>query len=449
MKHTLLKSLLVVSIIVAVAGFTADLINTNKYGGVDLRNRVVGARVLFELKEDPYSFKWSEGLSDRYLDPSDNAAIAVTRVTVTPTLLGFYAIFSAIPYRTQRMGWLFFQWGCLLGSVLLLAACAKTKDKRMIIWIISLLGVSGSYFWRLHVERGQIYIFYTFLVSLSYYLYQTYGERKKQENTSWRLAVSGLIIGILIALRPTFLFLLIPFFLYKRFVFVSYAAVALVVSVIGIELITPLPIWQTYADSIAVQGQMRTDETVNFVPMGVVEAEGIDIHDFLGVPGEDSSIQRILRAALDRWVSGTALLALLAVFLALASLGMLRWNIRQPSPSELFFLGAALAFFAGFFIAAPRWPYANAMWLFLIPLVIIFSKKEKWAGPFDAAVYALIFLGLLFGAGFHLIPHAQFIADISIPGALFLFAITIFLGHAKNKSLTPEHELARGKRSHL
>jgi len=56
----LLRITLIASILVAVAGFLTDFNNTRKYGGIDLRDRVVGARVASELNRDPYFFGHSK-----------------------------------------------------------------------------------------------------------------------------------------------------------------------------------------------------------------------------------------------------------------------------------------------------------------------------------------------------------------------------------------------------
>src|SRR3954470_14128773 len=55
---------------------------TGTYGGIDVRNRCVGARVL-TAGMDPYTFRWQPGMPDTLLDPRHPAE--VPRVTVPPT----------------------------------------------------------------------------------------------------------------------------------------------------------------------------------------------------------------------------------------------------------------------------------------------------------------------------------------------------------------------------
>ena len=63
-----LSPLLIFAIIISVFGFYRDFTNTIRYGGIDLRPRVVGARLLLE-DIDPYHFKWTQNESDLLLDP--------------------------------------------------------------------------------------------------------------------------------------------------------------------------------------------------------------------------------------------------------------------------------------------------------------------------------------------------------------------------------------------
>ncbi len=99
--YSLLNVVLVFTIIIAIRGFLIDFSNTYTYGGVDLRNRVVGARLMLEGL-DPYRFKWSEGYPDTLLDPIDNPLTPVNRVSVPPTVLMLHVPLAGIKYSIQR-----------------------------------------------------------------------------------------------------------------------------------------------------------------------------------------------------------------------------------------------------------------------------------------------------------------------------------------------------------
>src|SRR5207253_10639814 len=53
---------------VTLAVLALTFLDVFHYAGVDLRNRVVGARVLL-AGEDPYAFRWQPGLPLELLDP--------------------------------------------------------------------------------------------------------------------------------------------------------------------------------------------------------------------------------------------------------------------------------------------------------------------------------------------------------------------------------------------
>jgi len=422
----LLRITLIASILVAVAGFLTDFNNTRKYGGIDLRDRVVGARVASELNRDPYFFKWTSDLSDRFLDPLDNRAIPLyTRLTVTPAVLSLHSLFSEIPYKAQRYFWFFIQWVSLLGSIYLLAKIlSDNSDNRALIWILGLLGISGSMFWRLHSERGQIYILYIFLFSFSFYLYDKYQKKNNNRRFNSLFVASALIFGYLISLRPTFIFAIIPFLIYKKFKFASIIIAGMAASVLISSLLSPAPLWKSYSRSIQLQTLLFSDETINYQPYDQNIADGLNLKNSLSVPGEDSSLFRIFRAVFNQWFSSQTLFILLLGFLIIISLIIYKYKIPEISSRQLFFLAIALSFFSEFFIAAPRWPYANVIWL--IPLSIMIAEAKKIAvSRLVILADVIVFLGLIANLGFHLIPRFTFIGDVGIPTATLLFLIAM------------------------
>ncbi|MDO8584877.1 MAG: glycosyltransferase 87 family protein [bacterium] len=435
-SRAILYILLAAAILVAVAGFVADFKNTAFYGGVDLRNRVTAARVAQELKQDPYFYKWSPKESDRYLDPSDNTAIPVARVTVPPTVLLFQNLISALPYGTQRWIWFAFQWAALIASLALLAqyvyrvseeSCAKRN--RLLVITLGLLFISGSSFWRLHVERGQIYVWYVSLFSAALYLYSRAEEKSSalqappltKEEYEWLpLAASGLILGYLISLRPPFIFAIIPFLLYKKFKFVSFVAAGALTSVLITGLFFPFALWKSYEQSATFQGAMRTDAATNFTSVGVDVAEGMNIHEFLSVPGEDSSLQRIIRGATGQWVGSATLALLLVITTALLAFFMYRFHPSlSVGTNDLFLAGIAFTMLAELFIPAPRWPYADVIWL--IPLALLVQKLSTTTrGTLRSTVLGLMLTGLMLNTGVHGISRLTLLGEGLFIGALLL-----------------------------
>ncbi len=430
-KNLVLDVALTVAWIIAILGFFTDVYNTHKFGGVDLRNRVVAARVTQELHQDPYYFKWNNGLSDHYLDPSDNILIPVSRVTVPPTVLLFHNLFSFLPYSFERWIWFIFQWICLLLSIYLLTRLTNSEVTKKLIWILGFFFISGSYFWRLHVERGQIYIFYTALFILSVYLYKKFIESEKNiKSASKLLAGSGLILGYLISLRPTFIFALLPFFLYKKFKFVAISISGIIFSIILTSLFIPLPLWQNYYHSIQFQGLMRISPDANFQSVGIDVAEGFNMRNFLDVPGEDSSLQRIIHGLFKTWPTSNQMLILLFLFFAGLTFYLLKTKKWGVAGLELFFLGSIFSFFSEFFTPAPRWPYANVIWLIPLGLFLIESEKISVKSAPLFLTYTLLLLALFSNIGFSLIPHFMLLGDVALVLALLL-AFQVILKNKK------------------
>jgi len=87
----------------------------------------------------------------------------------------------------------------------------------------------------------------------------------------------------------------------------------------------------------------------------------------------------------------------------------------------LFFAGVALTFLSEFFIPAPRWPYANVIWLIPLALIISSAVKIQKITPLLFVVFSLSAAGLFFNIGFHLIPYLTLLGDFFILLAVFLF----------------------------
>ena len=135
-NNKILNLLIVSAIIITLIGFAIDLQNTFVYWGTDLRNRVVGARLIIDGIE-PYFFSWHQGLSDRFLDPLDPVNSVISRVSVPPTVLALQSTIASLPYMPQKIIWLIVQWSAFLGSVFLLIKTSKSQVKTNLILVVS------------------------------------------------------------------------------------------------------------------------------------------------------------------------------------------------------------------------------------------------------------------------------------------------------------------------
>lgn len=128
--------LLLLAVLVTAIGFLVDLQNTFTYIGTDLRNRVIGARLIIE-GIDPYFFKWVPGLSDRFYDPSDDARHILSKTSVPPTVLALHWIMARLPYLQQKLLWLIVQWAAFASIVSIFIKSNTSKIKINSILIVS------------------------------------------------------------------------------------------------------------------------------------------------------------------------------------------------------------------------------------------------------------------------------------------------------------------------
>lgn len=196
MKYWLLSTLVGGMCLVNVCHSWNDV---QDYGGTDLRVRVIGARAVVRGL-NPYTIRETEDLDPALRDPDQRG---LSRCTYPPTLLFLYSPLSALTYPKQRAIWAALEWFAFVGSVFLLGGCLHSKASRYCFCISAIGLVGGSWFWRLHVERGQYYIFIVLLISLGMRLLLTTRHN----------IVAGCVWGIAVCLRPTSVFFLLPWLL--------------------------------------------------------------------------------------------------------------------------------------------------------------------------------------------------------------------------------------------
>jgi len=182
----------IVIILVASSSMIFSIKDLCDYAGIDLRSRVVGARAIL-LSLDPYSTGWHVGMPLELADSLQRYP-GVSRNTADPPFLLVYVPFANFSYRTQQIIWWGLGWFSLAATIFALLSSDRNQDTRRLFFLVAVICVVGSWFWRLHAERGQYYIFVTMLVC-----FDIAALRNVRESPSWL----GIPSGIAIALRPT------------------------------------------------------------------------------------------------------------------------------------------------------------------------------------------------------------------------------------------------------
>lgn len=197
--------LLIYAVIIGAWGIAYDTFYTIKYGGIDLRNRVVGTRNLL-AGNDPYYTKWDVDTPEYFVDGRDYQWIPVSRCTVPPSYLVLQAPFKKISYKTQQYLWFVAQELMLIFSILLLAKAAGKRYK--IVLIIGFMFFLGSSFWRFHVANGQIYVLFVFVITMAYIV----AKSACKNRDFW----TGFFLGLVTSWRPPLILMGLPFIFYKK-----------------------------------------------------------------------------------------------------------------------------------------------------------------------------------------------------------------------------------------
>ncbi len=415
----LINFLLIYSVLMSAISISYDTVNTLKYGALDLRNRVVGTRVLLN-GEDPYFFKWDQNTPEEFVDARDfYYDLPVSRLTVPPSVLTLHAPFASIPYKTQQILWAIMQWLLLLASIILLSNTAESTIKKKIIWIIGLLIIASSFFWRLHIDKGQIYILFVFLIILSYWLV------KKKEN----YILSGFILGLTASFRPPVILMGIPFLIKRKWNFILSGLAGILISFVSSLFIAPFSIWKSYFNSMEFHEKFHLliiRPTYSFYHKTVVD--GIKNAIFsANLQIEDSSLQDMIRIFFH--LKAKALILELFLIACILILIVFLWKriVKTKNNELLFYIGILFLIISSFFLPAARLSYMNIYWLFPLSLIVIKINDIK---QILKPELVLVIAGVALNTMFFIFPKGVILSDYLI---LFYLLITTFrITNSKN-----------------
>src|ERR1017187_7791689 len=261
------------------------------YAGDDLRNRVVGARVML-AGYDPYTFVWQADMPEQWLDPVYDAK--AHRLTASPPTLLLYAVVAPYSYQTQRLVAFILEWLALLASLALLVRTLPDVRQRLVFLLGATLFVTATDIWRLHLERGQMYVFHLLALSAAI----AWSRRGQVDSIA-----AGIALGILALMRPNLL-VIAPALLVMRQWRSSSAMLATVgVGVTATALMLPFSSWPNY---LGVGDQyfrsIQDPQTVPDLPQPLYEGsvEGVQFGNSLRNI-ESSSFALLYRNLHDRF----------------------------------------------------------------------------------------------------------------------------------------------------
>ena len=418
------RTLLGASLLVAAVALVASVDDVRTYGGEDLRPRVLGARALL-AGLDPYTYEVTPATPETLLDYTRPFA-RITRCTYSPALLFLYGPLSDLPWGAQRAVWAALEWAALLGTALVLSRCLRRARDREALFIVAGLGFAGSYFFRLHVERGQAYVFLALLLSLWCALILRPPGGAGARDGAW----SGVPLGLAIALRPSLAVLIpIAFLLGLRR---SSLAALVAAAAVGITLpLAGVAGWLQFVRHAGLIGRwaLRDPATLSMLGAPVPVPARLEGYDFSRVlPGlsGNTALGGVLQAAataarstgalhaLARWwppASQALALAAVAATLAVA----LRAGLRHRALRTRLALALVAALLVDYFLPI-RIAYADV--LFLPPLALLLPALAARRPPRAAGL--LILSGFACGAALLTVSWR-----IGYPGALLRSALVM------------------------
>lgn len=379
----------------------------------DLRNRVVGAR-LMAAGQSPYFYKWQNGDPETWLDPFEKQNQVVNGNTVTPVTLFLFSGLNPVHFSNTQWLWVVVSFAFFLMSLELIRRLIFQYKKPEHGFLIPalLLAAAG---WKMHLYSGQIYIVYSFLLLLFFYEYAL----KK-------FYAAGFIALLLVAMRPPFLLLFLPLFVFRFQRGMAWgSAVAIVLLVLVHFFWIPIHYWTDYFNSMRIHA-LEIPGQIPEIPVNTVvpaNPEGIGFdhiaqEKYLAALSPDIlSVQKVLPKS--GFCAQTFVLPflLLFVYLLLFAVTAKRKPLKQMDVTGLLLFGFALYILSEYFLPAPRFTYNVVQWLF--PLGVLVSGRKLYPGW---RLYLLL-TGLLLN-----IIKLPFIPDsYSVGELLMLAAIVVYM----------------------
>lgn len=390
---------------------------SNRDGGTDLRNRVIGARLL-HYGESPYFYKWRPKDGEILLDPNDDPNRLVNGNTSTPAVLTLMYPFCQLRYPTIRFVWTLIQLLLAAASVYLMILRVPKID-RLYIAAMVLFGLLLSSQFLLHLERGQIIIFFVFLFSLMYYLY----------TSKWNYGsfVSGIIGGLLIYLRPFSIFVALVFIGKRKAKWIFGYGVGILLGLV-IYVLPFQRAWSEYFHAMDEYGNEYLNKghrqvSANYEIPRVIEGSS-NLSLVSNFPGNSLYTMNILMTALGiRYNKLLSFILLGTGFFIIV--GYLMKSRRHFDAEELFLFSFLCYMIPEIFLLNWRGPYNLLEWIF--PLFLIFRKIKVIEIRF---VLVIVGLCLLRGLPFYF-PTEMLIGEL----ILFFIILSIIYNQPAKKSI--------------
>ena len=281
-------------------------------------------------------------------------------------------------------------------------------------------------FWRFHVNSGQIYIVYIFLLSVAWFLLN--------RPSRFNYIAGGFLVGITASFRPSFILLFIPFLICQRYVFLLGGILGLLFNLSLSYAVVGASIWNKYI--LAMFGMTGF---INFNTYPALQDRIIPSPDIV-YPKIVESFDFLVRNPLEYYLDNTSLFDVLnaiglsnkreilvasfVLTLTFLILYFIRYTWKNKDINSLFLFGVSICLIGDFFIPVGRYSYYDVQ--MILPLLIVASKTDT-INLIDNKLIPFLLLGLLLSIGsFFWIPRFLFFSSFLIAFYLII-TLLIFL----------------------
>jgi hypothetical protein len=400
----------ILAISVFALAMALSIKDLHDFAGVDLRNRIVGARALL-MSLDPYSVEWRPGMP-LWLADFNQRYPGASKVTVPPTVLFAYVPFAELSHRTQQLIWWALQWIAMVVTIFALLRSFNTAERQRIFLLAAVFCFIGSWFWRLHVERGQYYIFLTLFFCLD-----IAALRREKRHPAWL----GVPIGISAALRPTYVVLIPMLWFMGERCAAKRATVTAIALLTCSFLVAGLPVWRHFFDTVSSWAFIEIDNSFQDKRFGSIVAsapaiiEGLDFSKALPYYGAGSTIGALFK---QPWA--VALSPVMTIVIMFSAVLTTWWMSRRNVPRTYILLLLSIAPIIVEFSGVMRNTYADVSFLPVVALGLA-AMPTTLLFEISGVLTLLLYTGPIESQW---IVHLRHFASVALVFAILLYAAT-------------------------
>ncbi|HMH33192.1 MAG TPA: glycosyltransferase 87 family protein [Puia sp.] len=383
----------------------------------DLRNRVVGARLMKE-KISPYYFKWNPSYPVTLFDPADISNIKNNLITSPPSLLWLMQPIATLNYTTICYLWVGIHYLFFLLLLLPMYAYARTATQKSFVLTSAMLLLFSDH-WRDSVLRGQSHFIFPAVVANILIIVSEPGK--------WRYFWGGLLFALLVWIRPNavliFPFLLLSIETDRRQLLTGFLTGALVFALITI-VFKQESYWLDFYHSCREWINNRVSG-IQFSKDGWpgVDREKAVIHDHLLKPrSEIGDIYNLVKFKLHVDIKPIYLIS--AFCLVYLTAFFLSWKKQTRFFSEALLTGILLYWFGEMTTPVLKMSYYYVELFFV---VLFLASEFKALQVLEKALLALSFLFTFL----YFFPMNLFIAELLLIACLSCYLFRMKFGSGK------------------